>query len=104
VFFETSDLIHTPSAAALPWPATESHPPIIDSTPVGPRGHAVFTAFANIAGLPALNLPCDPSPSGLPIGFQLVGAAGADEALLAVAADFETAHPWADRWPALVGA
>jgi aspartyl-tRNA(Asn)/glutamyl-tRNA(Gln) amidotransferase subunit A len=99
VFFETTDLILTPAAAALPWPKGESHPTHIDGQPVGPRGHAVFTAFANIAGLPALALPCSPSCAGLPIGLQLVGAPGTDFGLLTLGLSYEQACPWADRWP-----
>lgn len=99
--FGRIDLILTPSAAALPWPARESHPSIIDGQPVGPRGHAVFTAFVNASGCPGINLPCRPSRAGLPIGFQLVGRYGADALLLQIAAQFERAHPWAHRWPAL---
>jgi aspartyl-tRNA(Asn)/glutamyl-tRNA(Gln) amidotransferase subunit A len=99
-FFRDYDLILTPSAAALPWLATQSHPEEIDGQPVGPRGHAVFTAFANLAGCPGINLPCAPSAAGLPIGFQLVGAQGADATVLAVAEQYEAAHPWRDLWAA----
>jgi aspartyl-tRNA(Asn)/glutamyl-tRNA(Gln) amidotransferase subunit A len=99
VFFQTTDLILTPAAAALPWAKAESHPSVIDGQPVGPRGHAVFTAFANIAGLPGLALPTGFSRDGLPIGLQLVGAAGADAELLAVALQYEQARQWADHWP-----
>ena len=100
-FFSRFDLILTPTAAALPWPAEVTHPASIDGMPVGPRGHAVFTAFANAAGLPAISLPCRPSSEGLPIGFQLVACFGADERLLQLAAQYEQSHPWADRWPQL---
>jgi aspartyl-tRNA(Asn)/glutamyl-tRNA(Gln) amidotransferase subunit A len=100
-FFQTYDMVMTPSAAALPWAAEATHPEIIDGKPVCGRGHAVFTAFANAGGLPGVSIPCDPASSGLPIGFQLVGAFGRDESLLCVASEYERAHPWASRWPAL---
>lgn len=99
--FDTTDLLLLPSAAALPWPAANSHPDTIAGIPVGPRGHAVFTAFVNAAGLPAINLPAAPTESGMPVGFQLVGPHGSEARLLAVAAAFECAHPWSDRWPTL---
>ena len=98
-FFAEHDVILTPSIAALSWPITEIFPPIIDGRPAGPRGHAVFTAFANMAGCPAINVPCRPSRGGLPIGFQLVGSERQDEMLLALAAQYERAHPWARRAP-----
>lgn len=98
-FFQSHDLIMTPSAAALPWPAETTHPDSIEGKPVGPRGHAVFTAFANAGGLPGASIPCAPARSGLPIGFQLVGRFGGDMELLRVAAQYERAHSWADRWP-----
>lgn len=94
-------LLLLPSAAALPWPATQSHPDTIAGQPVGPRGHAVFTAFVNAAGLPAINLPARPAPNGMPIGFQLIGNPGAEPLLLDIAAQYEAACPWADRWPVL---
>jgi aspartyl-tRNA(Asn)/glutamyl-tRNA(Gln) amidotransferase subunit A len=96
-FFARYDLILTPSIAALSWPAAEPFPPIIDGQAVGPRGHAVFTAFANMTGCPAISIPGLPSKSGLPIGFQLVGAIGQDETLLDVAAAYEQLRPFAGR-------
>lgn len=97
--FDSHDLILTPSAAALPWPAAEPFPPVIAGQPVGGRGHALFTNFVNIAGCPGLNLPCRPSKSGLPIGIQLVAAPGADGLLLAVAAQCEEAGLWTTTVP-----
>ena len=99
--FERYDLVMTPSAAALPWPAEMPFPDRIDGKEVGPRGHAVYTAWVNAVGGPAINLPCAPSREGLPIGFQLVANFARDRALLEVAARFEAAAPWRDRWPAL---
>ncbi len=90
--FERHDVLLTPAAAALPWPKRETHPPTIAGQAVGPRGHALFTAFANAAGLPAIALPCG-FADGLPVGLQLVAPEGQDEALLALAAQFEADFP-----------
>ena len=98
------DIVLTPTAAAMPWPAAETHPTTIAGQPVGRRGHAVFTAFVNAAGLPAIALPAlteTQHTGALPIGFQLIGRQGGDELLCALAAEYEAAHPWAGRWPEL---
>jgi aspartyl-tRNA(Asn)/glutamyl-tRNA(Gln) amidotransferase subunit A len=99
--FTRFDLLVTPAAAALPWPADEAYPPVIAGQPVGPRGHAIFTGWVNAAGLPAVAMPCEPSSTGLPIGVQLISDFGSDVALLALAAQFEAAAPQAWRWPSL---
>ncbi len=99
--FEQVDLIVMPSAAALPWPAQQAYPPRIDGQQVGPRGHAVYTGWVNAAGLPSLALPARPASNGLPIGFQLIGEFGSDDALLSLGEAFEAEAPWADRWPRL---
>jgi aspartyl-tRNA(Asn)/glutamyl-tRNA(Gln) amidotransferase subunit A len=91
-FFVRYDLILTPTIAALSWPAAEPFPPTIAGQSVGPRGHAVFTAFANMAGCPAISIPCASSKSGLPIGFQLVGRVGDDDMVFATAAQYEALH------------
>jgi aspartyl-tRNA(Asn)/glutamyl-tRNA(Gln) amidotransferase subunit A len=102
--FDQFDILMTPAVAALPWPAERSHPEAIAGRPVGPRGHAVFTAFANVSGCPGLSLPCASSRSGLPIGFQLVAAPGKDEALVALGRAYEAVRPWRERRPALEAA
>ncbi|HZU24881.1 MAG TPA: amidase [Bryobacteraceae bacterium] len=43
----------------------------------------------NVVGLPAISVPCGLDPAGLPIGLQLIGAAGADARLLEIAAAVE---------------
>ena len=100
--FAQVDVVMTPSAAALPWPADEPFPATIDGTPVGPRGHAVFTGWVNACGHPGLALPAEPSAQGLPIGFQLIAGFGCDALLLDLGRAFERARPWAERWPALL--
>ncbi len=54
-----------------------------------PVTQADFTALANIAGLPALALPAGWSDDGLPVGVQLVGRAGSEGQLLALAAELD---------------
>ncbi|MBX3604854.1 MAG: amidase [Piscinibacter sp.] len=95
--FASLDVIVTPAAAALPWPAEQAFPPRIDGRDVGPRGHAVFTGWVNAAGLPALALPAEPSAEGLPIGLQLIGDYGTDDALLDLGDAYEALAPWAHR-------
>ncbi len=56
-FFGRHDLLLTPTVAALPWPVTTEYPAEIDGRAAGPRGHAVFTPFANHLGLPAISVP-----------------------------------------------
>jgi len=46
--FAEVELILTPTAAALPWPAATAYPAVIDGRPAGPRDHAIFTGWANI--------------------------------------------------------
>ena len=100
--FARFDLILTPSAAALPWPADDPYPSQIDGCEVGPRGHAVYTGWVNACGHPAISLPGAPSRSGLPIGFQLVGRFGADDLLIDVARRYAKANPSHHLWPAIV--
>lgn len=50
-----------------------------------PAAQADFTCLANIAGLPAVSIPAGWSVNDLPIGVQIVGPAGAEEALFALA-------------------
>lgn len=50
-----------------------------------PAAQADFTCLANIAGLPAISLPAGWTSDGLPIGVQIVGQAGAEAGLFALA-------------------
>ena len=98
--FASVDCYLLPCSAAMPWPAEQRFPPTIDGRPVGPRGAAIFSTFVNALGLPAIALPAPVADDALPIGFQLVGDYGNDAMLLDLAARYEAARPWHERWPA----
>ena len=94
------DLVLTPTLARPPVPVGWVRDPedpweqfrrAADFTP--------FTPAVNVAGLPAASVPLAWDEDGLPIGVQLIAAAGAEPLLLRVAAQLEEACPWADRRP-----
>ena len=53
-----------------------------------------FAAVMNASGAPAVSLPLFRSASKLPIGVQFSAAHGADQTLLELAEELETARPW----------
>jgi amidase len=53
----------------------------------------------SITGLPAISVPAGFTDDGLPVGVQIVGRPGADQALLELAKAFETARPLHRRHP-----
>ena len=55
----------------------------------------VCCVFANIAGVPALSVPCGKGEDGMPVGMQLVGRAFSEPLLYRVAAAFE--KEWGER-------
>ena len=54
---------------------------------------------ANLAGVPAITVPCGFTPEGLPVGLQLIGAVTDEHLLLQIAAAFEHVHPQTRRPP-----
>jgi Asp-tRNA(Asn)/Glu-tRNA(Gln) amidotransferase A subunit family amidase len=68
-------------------------PSAIGEAPLGldATGDPAFNRIPTLLGLPCLNVPGAVGPEGLPVGLQLVGRAGGDAALLAVAT-WVTAH------------
>jgi amidase len=71
--FARFDVLLTPAAPG-------EAPPGLEAT-----GDPAFSRIWTLLGVPCLSLPAGHGPAGMPVGVQLVGAAGADGALLQAA-------------------
>jgi amidase len=96
---EAYDLLLLPVIATVP-------PEIGWYTAAGPDQEDVristvmqYTGQFNASGQPAMSLPLGRSADGVPIGVQLVAAAGREDVLLRVASQIEQAHGWAGELP-----
>jgi amidase len=103
-FFTTVDVFLTPTMSAPPPPIGTMY-----STPEDPwrslevSGQTVRYAgvVANLTGNPAISVPLWWNDGGLPIGVHFLGRFGDEATLIRLAAQLETAQPWADRLPAV---
>jgi aspartyl-tRNA(Asn)/glutamyl-tRNA(Gln) amidotransferase subunit A len=93
--FESCDAVATPTA---PTPAFRLGEKTGD--PLQMYLADIFTVPANLAGLPALSVPCGFS-SGLPVGLQLVGRAFDEPTLLRLGDAYERATPHHEARPPL---
>ncbi|MFB4293690.1 amidase [Nonomuraea sp. ATR24] len=88
------DLLLMPSVGVAPFPLGWI-PPEDLSTAFGRTAHVVaFTSPVNATGQPAVSLPLHRTRDGLPVGVQLVAAAGREDLLIRVAAQIEAARPF----------
>jgi aspartyl-tRNA(Asn)/glutamyl-tRNA(Gln) amidotransferase subunit A len=62
----------------------------------------IFTISANLAGVPAVSIPCGFTGEGLPIGLQLLSKPFAEEVLFRVAYTYEQNTDWHKRKPDLI--
>src|SRR5579859_755788 len=77
---------------ALAVPTTPIPAPPIgeESTTINGKDHAIRALLlrlnrpANLAGLPAISIPCGLTSSGLPLGFQLIGTTSSDSMLVSI--------------------
>ena len=61
----------------------------------------IYTIGANLAGLPAMSVPCGFTRAGLPVGFQLLGQPLGEAQLLALGHAYDREHQWGRRHPNL---
>jgi aspartyl-tRNA(Asn)/glutamyl-tRNA(Gln) amidotransferase subunit A len=95
MFFTKYDVLLLPST---PVPA-----PLIEGTQaVGAAPQLTrFTAPFNLAGLPAISVPCEFTDSGLPVGLQIVSKHWGEAKVLQAGHAFEQATDWHNRRPRL---
>jgi len=93
--FGRVDLIVAPTTPNVPFKHGEK------TDPVQMYLNDVFTIPADMAGVPAISLPCGFTKSGLPIGLQLIGRTLDEATVLRVAGAYERAIDWHTRHPEL---
>lgn len=103
-FFQDHDMLLTPTLAEPPAKIGRFAPNNEDFVDyrLGPTGllpYSPFTPVFNATGQPAMSVPLHWNANNLPIGLHIAGRFGADEALIALAAELEQASPWFDRRP-----
>lgn len=119
-FFESHDLLLTPSLATPPPQIGEFDLPvalqrasdvliktrtarllrytkIVDDIVDKNLGWVPYTQLANLTGRPAISLPLHWTAAGLPLGVQFVAPLAGEALLIRLAAQLEEALPWSNR-------
>lgn len=86
--FEKCDAIITPTSPSTAFKIGEK-----SDDPLSMYLSDIYTASANLAGIPGISIPCGLSSEGLPIGVQLLGPAWSESKLLCLANRFESEFP-----------
>ena len=93
--FQSVDALVTPTSPVVAFPVGDK-----TGDPLQMYLIDVCTLPVNIAGLPALSLPCGFS-DGLPVGMQLIGPHLSEPTLLRIGQAYEQGTEWHKRRPAL---
>ncbi len=89
-FFQTHDVIITPTITISPRSWRELFPAEIDGKATRTYFHWLALAYAvTLPGHPAVSLPVGVDRNGMPFGLQIVGPRGGDAFVLSVAAELE---------------
>ena len=84
--FEKFDIILSPVA-----PTTAPKLGAFDDDPIKMYMSDVYTVSANLAGIPAISMPCGTDKNNLPIGVQLMAARHCEDKLFKAAYALECA-------------
>ena len=96
--FQDADVIVTPAAPTTAFRLGEK----LDD-PLQMYLSDIFMISVNLAGLPAISIPCGFDAAGLPIGLHIIGPPFGEEIVLRAARAYEAATDWHTRRPAAPG-
>jgi amidase len=89
-FFTSYDVLVLPVSQVPPFPADQEFPSAINGRPMESYLDWMRAAYLiTVTGCPAISVPAGTTPSGLPVGIQIVAPHGQDRFLLEVASAFE---------------
>lgn len=94
--FKECDVILTPTAPTTAFRIGEK-----THDPMQMYLSDIFTISVNLAGLPALSLPCGFDSEGLPIGLQMIGKHFDETTILRIAFAYEQSTDWHKKKPRL---
>ncbi|MGI8494514.1 MAG: amidase family protein, partial [Pyrinomonadaceae bacterium] len=86
--FEKCDAVLTPTTPTTAFKIGEK-----SDDPISMYLSDIYTASANLAGIPGISIPCGLSAENLPIGLQLVGRNWSENLLLNLARVYENEFP-----------
>ncbi len=92
--FERCDVIVTPTAPTTAFRLGEK-----TQDPLQMYLSDIYTISINLAGLPAISLPCGFDGEGMPIGLQIIGKHFGEATILRVADTYERATEWHKKKP-----
>lgn len=92
--FKRCDVIVTPTAPTTAFKLGEK-----TQDPLQMYLSDIYTISTNLAGLPALSLPCGFDSEGMPIGLQIIGKHFDESTILRVAYGYEQATEWHKKKP-----
>ena len=96
--FARFDFLIAPTAQMFPFPIEQDWPKTINGRSLETYCEWMKVAcLVTLSGCPALAAPAGFSPSGLPIGIQIIGPGRSDRACLEIAHAYEQARDWTQR-------
>ena len=92
--FEHCDLIIGPTTPTVAFPLGDK-----TDDPVQMYLADIYTISSNLAGLPAMSIPCGTGQHNMPVGLQIIGPWFGESAMLNVAHQYQQASDWHRRLP-----